>query len=212
MMIREVTTIVLLAVLLALVYNAFSGKGIPLIRMEPKKVAVSDSALFSYPNQPPRSDTAFRSFISDTTKPKDVKVISPLRDRALTNRDSVANLVKEKKNEQPFKIISLDQLNRLLASRRGVLLDARSAEDFQKGHIKGAKNVPGQEVDQHFAELVIIPRDTLVIVYCNNPECHLGRMVIDFMSVMEFKSMVLYDDGWDGWVRAKMPIDSAGIQ
>jgi 3-mercaptopyruvate sulfurtransferase SseA len=28
------------------------------------------------------------------------------------------------------------------------------------------------------------------------------------MAVMEFKKMVLYDDGWDGWTKAGMPVDS----
>jgi hypothetical protein len=28
------------------------------------------------------------------------------------------------------------------------------------------------------------------------------------MVSMEFKNICLYDDGWDGWEKAKMPVDT----
>ena len=207
---REAVTIILLSVVLALVYNAFSSKPLPLIRVEPKKEPVSDSALFSSPTK----DTAPNvSSQSDTGKKNDIKVIAPLHERALHNPDSMEAVVKaqRKKEETVFKIITLNQLRRLLASGKGILMDARNEEDYVKGHIKGARSIPGLEPEKHFEELVHIPRDTLVIIYCNNAECHLGSSLAEFMSVMEFKNMVLYDDGWDGWVAAKMPIDSTVV-
>ncbi len=205
---REISQICLLSILVALIYNAFSPKGLPLIRVEPQKTAVSDSALFSSPS----SDTIGHAKpVSDTTAWKDIKVIAPLHERALRNPDSVKALVQAKKEELVYRIISLDQLTRLLDAGRGLLIDARSEEDYLKGHIKGARNVFGQEPEKHFEHFVQIPRDTLVIVYCNNPECHLGRVLAEFMAVMEFNNIVLYDDGWDGWEKAKMPVDSTAM-
>ncbi len=56
--------------------------------------------------------------------------------------------------------------------------------------------------------LAVIPRDTLIIVYCSNSECPLGRSLAEFLGVMEFKNLLLYDDGWDGWQKAGMPVDT----
>jgi 3-mercaptopyruvate sulfurtransferase SseA len=34
-------------------------------------------------------------------------------------------------------------------------------------------------------------------------------MVAEFMQAIGFKRLYLYDDGWDGWEKAKMPVDSS---
>jgi len=189
---REIGTIILISVFLSLVYNAFSGRGISLIRKEIQKVAVTDSSLFL-----PHQDTV-----------QGVKIIAPLHERALQNPDSMAKLYPKIESE-PFKVISLAQLKKLLDEKRGILLDARNSDEFLKGHIKGARNIPALEVEKYFDKLVTIPRDTIVIIYCNNPECHMGAILADFLKVMEFKSLLLYDGGWDGWMEAKMPVDTS---
>ena len=171
---RDIAGILLKAVVVGLLYNAFAPKGLPLVRVAPVKIAASDSALFS-------SGPAMLTPSADTSK----------------------------KQKDVFTIISLDQFKRLIAGHRGVILDARNKEDYVKGHVAHALNIPAMEEDQYFDQLAPIPRDTLVIIYCNGPDCHLGRQLADFMAVMEFNDMVLYDDGWDGWTKAHMPVDSA---
>jgi len=190
----EVAQVLMLAAILAFLYNAYSPSGIPLVRREPRKIAVADSVLFS--------EHATRD------SQRDVKIIAPLHESALANPDSMARLAG-RKSESVFKIITLQQMKRLLEENRGIIIDARPAEEYKKGHIKGARNIPGLEAEDHFAELAQLPMDTLVIIYCNNPDCHLGRSLADFMNVMEFKKLYLYDEGWDGWLMAKMPVDSS---
>lgn len=205
---REIGLIILLSVFLALIYNIFSPKGIPLIRKEMIKVDAADSILFSSSARVSTSDTSIGT--SDTIS-KDVKVFAPLHEKAMRNPDSMAKLYTARR-DPVFKIINLQQLRRLLAEQRGMLIDSRDASEYRKGHIKNARSIPGLEADQHFNELVSIPRDTLTIIYCNNPECHLGHLLADFMYQLEFKNIVLYDDGWDGWIEAKMPIDTTIIK
>jgi len=206
---RQILIVVAISILLALMYNTFSPKGLPLIRTEPAKTAISDSALFN--SLPPESLSALASK-TDSAQWKDIKVIAPLHEKALHNPDSMKEVVRTNKEEQPFSVITLDQLQRLLKAHRGILFDARSEEDYVKGHIKGARNVPGEDPGKHFPQFVELPRDTLIIVYCNNPECHLGRSVIEFLATMEFKKMVLYDDGWDGWEKAHLPVDTTIVK
>src|SRR5438046_875362 len=51
-----------------------------------------------------------------------------------------------------------------------VLLDVRSPEHFQKGHVAGAVNLPhGRIVERNLAEY---PMDTLFVVYCAGPHCN----------------------------------------
>ena len=56
-----------------------------------------------------------------------------------------------------------DQGNRLVA---GTLLDVRSADEFAAGHLRGALNVPVQELNQRLAELGAKERP--VAIYCRS--------------------------------------------
>ena len=202
---REVFFIVFISIILGLFNNYFSNKGIPLFRKETTKVAVHDSLLFPETH---RDRNLNADSIPDSEIPKDIKVIAPLHEQALRNQDSLAKL-NMLKTETALNIITLSQLNRFAHERRGILFDARTDEDYKKGHIKGALNIFGLEPEHHVERFITLPRDTIVIIYCNNPDCHLGVILADFLKVMGFNNLYLYDEGWDGWVQAKMPIDTS---
>jgi rhodanese-related sulfurtransferase len=213
-LLREITIVLATTIFLAFTFNIFSSKSIPLIRKATEKVAVSDSELFSLPHPPAVSDTT-RPVTDKQDDHSDGKVIAPEHERALRNPDSMASVVAKEKKEEAQKdivrIITLGQFKRLIASAKPVIFDARDAEGYRKGHIQGARNLYGLEADQHFEQLVTIPRDTIIILYCNNPECHLGRMAAEFLGNIGFTKLYLYDDGWDGWEKAKMPVDSTTV-
>ena len=196
----ELGKTLLLAMLLALLYNWFNPKGIPLIRKVLQKNAVADSVLFGT-TLPARNQT--REKEQDSTKEESaqsdrIPVIAPLHQRALSNLDSMKKVVAIPKGDE-LPIITFSQLKRLIDMHHGVLIDARNADEYARGYIEGARNVPYLEVEQHFEELTQIPQDTLVIIYCNNPECPLGRSLLSFMKQMDFKNLILFDGGYDAW-------------
>jgi len=208
---RESIAIVIVAAFLALVYNWFSPRGLSLIRQHAPGVSASDSSLFMTSpadDSPGAGTSSIRQGKSeDTVGPGAVKVIAPLHERALAEEDSIEK-TSGKKEVPEYRIVSLVQFKRLLQEHRGILIDARESEDYQRGHIKGARSIPDLEADKHFGELAPLPRDTLVLIYCSNAECPLGRALAHFMSIMSFTNLLLFDDGWDGWVSAGMPVDT----
>ena len=77
-----------------------------------------------------------------------------------------------------------------------VLLDVRSPEDFQRGHVPGAVSLPHRRIVER--NLADYPADTLFVVYCSGPHCNgadraavrvarLGRAV---------KKMIGGTEGW----------------
>lgn len=56
-----------------------------------------------------------------------------------------------------------DPANHLIA---GTLLDVRSPDEFATGHLRGALNVPVQELNERLAELGA--RDRPVAIYCRS--------------------------------------------
>ncbi|MBI5020686.1 MAG: rhodanese-like domain-containing protein [Ignavibacteriales bacterium] len=204
-LVKEILVIVSVSILVSLLFNTFSGKGLPLIRKEIVKVQAADSVLFS----PTTSKIDSALLIQpDSSITKNIKVIAPLHEQALRNPDSVISS-SNKNSTTYYTTITLTQLQRLLNENRGFLIDARNADEYNQGHIAKAKNMPALDVDKHFAELVTIPRDTLMLLYCNNADCHLSHLLADFLRNLEFKKIYIYEDGWDGWIKAGMPVDSS---
>jgi rhodanese-related sulfurtransferase len=79
-------------------------------------------------------------------------------------------------------------------ARDFVLLDVRSPESFDAGHISGAVNLPHRRINER--NLAVWPADTLFVVYCNGPHCNgadraavalsrLGRKVKKMMGGVE---------------------------
>ena len=55
---------------------------------------------------------------------------------------------------------------RQLVAAGARLLDVRSADEFSRGHLPGAVNIPVQELDRRLAEVGPAERD--VVVYCRS--------------------------------------------
>ncbi len=199
-LIKEVIGILVISVVLSFVFNAFSSKKLPLIRVAPNKVVENDSTLFP-------------QLLKNESAIKDSVISTPKRDSSIQNQSSPVKTAKQetqkKTEDNIYHVVTLSQMQRLVNERHAVLIDARDADSYNKAHIKGAVNMFGDEPEQHFEEMTKLSPDTLVVVYCNGPDCHLGRNLIQFMNVLEFKHLYLYDDGWDGWQKANMPVEKS---
>lgn len=82
-----------------------------------------------------------------------------------------------------------------------VLLDMRAREDYKRGHIKGARSMPLNEVDARYNDL---PRDKEVVTYCYNQYCHLStlgalKLVEHGIPAKEMNA------GWSEWAKAGLP-------
>jgi 3-mercaptopyruvate sulfurtransferase SseA len=62
--------------------------------------------------------------------------------------------------------------------------------------------------EEYLHWMVEIPRDTMVVIYCGNPVCHYGRTLAEFMGSFGFTNLLLYDDGWDDWTAAGLPVST----
>jgi rhodanese-related sulfurtransferase len=57
-----------------------------------------------------------------------------------------------------------EELKRLLTARRVVVIDVRSPDDYRKGHIPGAINLPIQQIEA--GNYPNLPRYKRLISYC----------------------------------------------
>ena len=86
-----------------------------------------------------------------------------------------------------------------------VILDVRTPEEFQAGHIQGAININlyAPDFQQQLAQL---DRDKTYFVYCRTG--HRSRQAVQIMQKMGFRNIYELQGGIVNWVQAGLPVVS----
>jgi rhodanese-related sulfurtransferase len=81
--------------------------------------------------------------------------------------------------------------------RRGdvVLVDVRSPQEFEAGHIDGARSIPIGELEERLAEL---PAGQEVVAYCRGPFCAYAHEAVRRLKEAGHDAVRL-EDGWPEW-------------
>ncbi|MFO1500800.1 MAG: rhodanese-like domain-containing protein [Verrucomicrobiota bacterium] len=87
------------------------------------------------------------------------------------------------------------------------IIDVRAAEDYRKGHIPGAINLPREK----WATCEGLSRDGLNILYCYTHVCHLAATAaVEFAgkgySVMEM------DGGFEAWQANELEVENGAVK
>jgi rhodanese-related sulfurtransferase len=87
-----------------------------------------------------------------------------------------------------------------------VVVDSRSAESWDQGHIPGALHLPTAEIPSRAVD--VIPGDAVVVTYCWGPGCNGStRAALAFATLgFRVKEMI---GGYEYWVREGFPIETA---
>ena len=72
------------------------------------------------------------------------------------------------------------------SSRGGVLLDVRTREEYNDGHIPGSRNVPLQSIDKVVA--VVENKDTELYVYCYSGSR--SRQAVNMLQRMGYTNVI----------------------
>lgn len=82
-----------------------------------------------------------------------------------------------------------------------VVVDARSAENFGRGHVPGAISLPHRQMNE--ASVGILPKDKLIVVYCDGTGCNASTKAAAKLTALGFtvKEMIGGIDWWrrDGY-------------
>ena len=75
---------------------------------------------------------------------------------------------KENDREAVYMNITAQEAKEIMDSQEGyVILDVRTQEEFDQGHIPGAILIPDYEIEEK-AENVLEDKDQLILVYCRS--------------------------------------------
>lgn len=95
--------------------------------------------------------------------------------------------------------IGSDELLQRLAAGDVVLVDVRPREEYDAGHIEGARSIPIDELQRRLAEL---PADTEIVAYCRGPFCAYAHEAVRQLR-SEGRRARRLRDGWPEWRLAR---------
>ena len=75
---------------------------------------------------------------------------------------------EEKAQEAVYMNITAQEAKEIMDTQEGyIILDARTQEEYDQGHIPGAILIPDTEIEER-AEDVLTDKDQLILVYCRS--------------------------------------------
>ena len=185
---KEILIIFIGSSILALIVNAVSPKGIPL---------VMDMNMYSTENSD-KMMTEFKNNPTDTASNKE----KPLMNRPHWNENE--------KFYEPQNI----KLNfaKLLYDKNALFIDGRVEEDYKAGHIKNAINISYVDFhkltkDQKLEVLKKYNKDGIIVCYCKGGDCELSIDLAYDIAKLGYNSMNIYLGGYKEWEDAGFPVD-----
>ena len=97
---------------------------------------------------------------------------------------------------------------KLYDSKKFVFVDARSRDDYDEGHIKGAVSLPVGQFDEKieaFSEQY--PPDKPIITYCSGRTCEDSNKLAQHLLEFGYMEIGVFIDGFPEWEAAGYPIE-----
>ena len=96
---------------------------------------------------------------------------------------------------EDVEAVDRDELRKRMRRGDVVLVDVRPSEEYEAGHIDGARSIPIDELDDRLAEL---PADREVVAYCRGPFCAYAHDAVRRLRASGLEARRL-EDGWPEW-------------
>src|SRR5215213_1839965 len=123
-----------------------------------------------------------------------------LRDASVARLAEVERAAREYLGDD-VEAIGRDELIKRLRRGDVVLVDVRPGEEFDAGHIEGARSIPLVELQERLAEL---PADREIVAYCRGPFCAYAHEAVRRLQAAG-RSARRLDEGWPEWRLAEHP-------
>ena len=104
-------------------------------------------------------------------------------------------------------VISLEEARALCLDKGAVFLDARSEEDYSRGHVQCAQNIPWQSFEKYMDRIWgVIPEEAVIVTYCDGEHCALSEDLAKELIAMGYKNVKVLLNGWTRWSEAGLPV------
>ncbi|MBW2448923.1 MAG: rhodanese-like domain-containing protein [Deltaproteobacteria bacterium] len=97
---------------------------------------------------------------------------------------------------------------KLYDSQNFVFVDARSRDDYDEGHIKGAVSLPVGQFDEKIeAFLEQYSPEKAIVTYCSGRTCEDSHKLAQLLMELGYTEINVFIDGFPGWEAEGYPIE-----
>lgn len=116
------------------------------------------------------------------------------------------------KQESPLlheqEIKDIQTVKKLYDEKSILFVDARSGEDYEEGHIKGAISLPINRFNEKMPEFIeTYPVSQPIITYCSGRECDDSHYLAEKLMHMGYTDVKIFIDGYPGWEEEGYPVE-----
>lgn len=137
--------------------------------------------------------------------PAVVRLWLALRGVAESQLAEVKELARNLPGRDNGNVVSREDVASLLKAD-AVLLDVRPKHEFEAGHLRGAINIPIEDLRGRLGEL---PKDRQVITYCRGEFCVFADEAAEILRAKGFEVARL-EGGWPEWQSEGRPVKIGG--
>jgi rhodanese-related sulfurtransferase/predicted transcriptional regulator len=133
--------------------------------------------------------------------PAVVQLWLALRGVAESRLSEVKEIARDLPGRHNGNVVSRDEVKELLKGK-AFLLDVRPRLEFEAGHLRGAINIPIDELQKRLGDL---PRDRQIITYCRGEYCLFADEAADLLRANGYV-VVRLEGGWPEWQSEGRPV------
>ncbi|MFZ5434051.1 MAG: rhodanese-like domain-containing protein [Calditrichota bacterium] len=132
--------------------------------------------------------------------PKSVELI-PTPPVAIAKPDAVSPDSMFVPADRPYDVDLATAIGLYMKRKRSNIhfVDARAPELYKDGHVPGAWNIPTAKWEQLKDSVKVIPKNELIVAYCEGVECHDSHDLAEQMISCGWKRIAVFSGGWAEW-------------
>ena len=138
--------------------------------------------------------------LADEAVPEVLRALRSSAERYLPELDHVSRRFLN--GRAGMLAVDREQLRQRVLAGDVVVLDVRPNDEFEAGHIPGARSVPLAELEERLAHL---PTDREIVAYCRGPYCVLAVEAVERLRARGFHAVRL-EDGVIDWKSLGLPV------
>lgn len=110
--------------------------------------------------------------------------------------------------EEPVIFVAFDRACQFIENQEGVVLDARTPEDYADGHIPGAHLLFFYNMNEYYPELEEqIKESPAILIYCGDFNCDDSEFLANELFNLGHAPILIYKGGLEDWKTHQLPVE-----
>ena len=104
-----------------------------------------------------------------------------------------------------LKNVDANTFKSLVDKQTGVILDVRTPQEYEAGHIPGAINIDWKNQEEFKTKVKAFAKDKTLMVYCHSG--HRSGLATKYLKAQGYEKIYNLETGIMGWKANKLPIE-----